>query len=141
MNFIWISFNFISNFIFEFYINRLLIFFFVLCLILFSDFYFERWLFDRQNGLLENGLLKYFRGVNMIIGSSERWLLSQTLWSSCQQEFFKQETNVQGSRNFHILMIYSNYGISISVSDYRLNDGCFHKNLAVHLNNSFKNYF
>ena len=41
---------------------------FVLCLILFNDFYFERWLFDKQNGLLENGLLKYFKGVNMIIG-------------------------------------------------------------------------
>ena len=109
---------------------------FVLCLILFNDFYFERWLFDKQNGLL-----KCFKGVNRIIGSSDRWLLPQTLWSSCWQEFFKQETNVQGSRNFHILMIYSNYGINISVSDYRLNDGCFHKNLAIHLNNSFKNYF
>ena len=42
---------------------------FLLCLILFSDFYFERRLFDKQNGLLENGLLKYFKGVNMIIGS------------------------------------------------------------------------
>ena len=42
---------------------------FVLCLILFNDLYFERWAFDKQNGLLENELLKCFKGVNMIIGS------------------------------------------------------------------------
>ena len=42
---------------------------FVLCLILFNDFYFAQWLFDKQNELLEYGLLKCFKGVNMIIGS------------------------------------------------------------------------
>ena len=42
---------------------------FVLRLILFSDFYFEGLLFDKQNELLEIELLKCFKGVNMIIGS------------------------------------------------------------------------
>ena len=43
-------------------------------------------------------------------------MLPQKLWSSCQQEFFKtKETTVQGNRNFHILMMYSNYAINISV--------------------------
>ena len=42
---------------------------FVLCLILFNDLYFERWTFDKQNGLLENELLKCFKDVKMIIGS------------------------------------------------------------------------
>ena len=88
---------------------------FVLCLILFNDFYFERWLFDKQNGFLENVLLKCFKGVNMSIGSSHILLLPQKLWGSCQQEFLKHETNVQGNRNFHILVMYSNYGINISV--------------------------
>ena len=67
---------------------------FVLCLILFNDFYFERWLFDKQNGFLENVLLKCFKGVNMSIGSLHIWLLPQKLWGSCQQEFLKHETNV-----------------------------------------------
>ena len=58
---------------------------FVLCLILFNDLYFERWTFDKQNGLLENELLKCFKDVNM----AHRWLLPQKRWSSCQQEFLK----------------------------------------------------
>ena len=47
---------------------------------------------------------------------AHRWLLPQKLWSSCQQESFKtEETNAQGSRSFHILIMYSNYAINISV--------------------------
>ena len=43
-------------------------------------------------------------------------MLPQKLRSSCQQEFFKtEETNVQGDRNFHILMINSNYAININL--------------------------
>ena len=42
---------------------------FLLCLILFNDFYFEQLLFDKQNGVLEDGLLKCFKGVIMIIRS------------------------------------------------------------------------
>ena len=40
----------------------------------------------------------------------------KSLDNSCQQQFFKtKETSVQGNRNFHIFMIYSNYAINISV--------------------------
>ena len=41
---------------------------------------------------------------------------SPKLLSSYQQEFFKtEETNVQGNKIFHILKMYSNYAINISV--------------------------
>ena len=47
---------------------------------------------------------------------AHRWLIPQKLWSSCQQEFFKtEETNVQGNKYFHILIMCSNYAINISV--------------------------
>ena len=34
----------------------------------------------------------------------------------CQEQFFKtEETSVQGKRNFHVLMMYSNCAINMSV--------------------------
>ena len=43
-------------------------------------------------------------------------VVSQKPPHSFQQQFFKtEETSVQGHRDFHILMIYSNYAINISV--------------------------
>ena len=119
---IWMSFFVFSNFNFnlsfnwnwnKIWIYRIWLWFH--CLILFNDFYFERWLFSKQNGLLgKSKWLKYFKGVNMIKGS-QIVAPTKTLKFICQQKFFKtEETNVQGNKNFHILLIYNN-AINISV--------------------------
>ena len=45
-----------------------------------------------------------------------------------------EEICVQGNRNFLVLRIQLN---SKDRHDYRFNDGCFHKFVAIHINNSF----
>ena len=50
--------------------------------------------------------------------------------------FAKQETNVQGNRNFHTLMMYSNSTINVSVIIGSMTAAST-KNLAFHLSKSF----
>ena len=54
--------------------------------------------------------------------------------------FKTEETNVQGNKYFHILIMYSNYAINISVIIGSMMAAST-KNLAIHLSNIFKNYF
>ena len=118
---IWMSFFVFSNFNFnlsfnwnwnKIWIYRIWLWFH--CLILFIDFYFERWLFSKQNGqLVKSKWLKCFKGVNTIKRS--QIVASTKTEEVFQQKFFKtEETNIQGNKSFHILMIYSN-AINISV--------------------------
>ena len=45
-----------------------------------------------------------------------------------------EEIYVQGNRNFLVLMMQLS---DKDRHDYRLNDGCFHEFVAIHINNSF----
>ena len=66
---------------------------------------------DSSTNKMDCSKMICFKGASMITDS---WL--QKLSSSCQQEFFKtEEPNIQGNRNFHILLMYSDYAINISL--------------------------
>ena len=96
---------------------------FVLCMNLFNDFYFECWLFEKQKGLLgKRKWLKFFKGVKWL--KAHRWLEG----NKCSRKQKLSYIDDIQRRNKH-------------QRNYKLNNGWFHENLAIHISNSFKNYF
>ena len=72
-------------------------------------------------------------GIIIIIGS---WIVGSVkpLKFMSTAVFQIQEICVQGNRNFLVLMMQLS---NKDHHDYRLNTGCFHEFIAIHINNSF----
>ena len=72
-------------------------------------------------------------GIIIIIGS---WILGsiKPLKFMSTTVFQIEKICVQGNRNFLVLMMQL---YNKDRHDYRVNDGCFHEFVAIHINNSF----
>ena len=83
---------------------------------------------SKQTKMFLFWLHHHTKGINLIIG--HRWMLPQKPWNSCLQ--LKKQKKLPNFDLFPIIQgLYNKHQ-----HGYRLNDGSFQENLAIHFSNS-----
>ena len=89
----------------------------------------------KQSEISLFGKRQYAVSIHVIIGSWVTWLVPRKPRNSCQRKCikWKEEITIQINEILRVLMTSSRKRHQY---DYRLIDGCYHKNLEIHVSSS-----